>query len=358
MTDFQIGLVVIGGVAIAGVLIYNRMQERRTRRQTEAYFTSRHADTLLEDAATRRDPPLASEGERAPGEMHGAPGASAASAAPATPVAPVLPDETIDYVIDVFFATPVSGASWVEAWQPLARRLKPWTTLAASADGAGWEAIGSQSVALQAVASQAESWPHYRAGMQLVSRAGPAAEADVLEFRSAVEGIAAALGGTVQPTDARRAITHAHDLDRFCAESDIQIAFHVVAPATTKFPTGEIQRAAEAIFMEQTASGFRRLDARGREWFSISAEAGQEGSRLTFALDVPRAADAQGAFRAMIAGAQTMRAALGGALVDDNAAALDERGLEAIWQSVEPIIRSLEARGVAPGSALALRLFS
>ena len=32
MTDLQLGLLIIGAVAVAGVLVYNRAQERATRR--------------------------------------------------------------------------------------------------------------------------------------------------------------------------------------------------------------------------------------------------------------------------------------------------------------------------------------
>ncbi len=337
MTDFQLGLVLIGGIAIAAVLIYNRVQERRTRRQAQRHFSSQHADSLLEGA--RRDPPLAAEPVRHPLEV------AAALAEP------YLPDEALDYVIEIAFAAPVSGASWAEAWQALARRLKQRVVLAAAGDGADWEAVESRP---------ARAWPRYRAGMQLVSRAGSASEADILEFRTAVEGIAAMLAGTVQPTptDARHAITCARELDRFCAQSDIQLAFHLVAPEATRFPAGEIRRAARANELEETANGFRKCDANGQEWFSISAPAEPESERLTFTLDVPRTDNVRGAYMAMVAAAQRIRSALGGALVDDNDAPLDERALEAIWHSVEPIIRSLEERGAAPGSRLALRLFS
>ena len=46
MTDLQIGLLFIGAAAVAGVLVYNRLQERGTRRKAEEAFGSKHADVL------------------------------------------------------------------------------------------------------------------------------------------------------------------------------------------------------------------------------------------------------------------------------------------------------------------------
>ena len=49
MTDLQIGLLVIGAAAVAGVLVYNRVQERATRRQAAAALAATVAerDALL-----------------------------------------------------------------------------------------------------------------------------------------------------------------------------------------------------------------------------------------------------------------------------------------------------------------------
>ena len=53
MTDLQFGLLLIGAVAVAAVLIYNRMQERAAGRQAERSFGSRHADALLGEPDAR-----------------------------------------------------------------------------------------------------------------------------------------------------------------------------------------------------------------------------------------------------------------------------------------------------------------
>src|SRR3989442_962466 len=59
MTDLQFGLLLIGAVAVAAVLIYNRLQERAAGRRAERTFGSRHADALLGETGARREPAAA-----------------------------------------------------------------------------------------------------------------------------------------------------------------------------------------------------------------------------------------------------------------------------------------------------------
>ena len=64
MTDLQLGLLLIGAAAVAGVLVYNRVQERGVRRQAERSFGSQHADVLL-------DQPVAAHGAEMDSEYSG-----------------------------------------------------------------------------------------------------------------------------------------------------------------------------------------------------------------------------------------------------------------------------------------------
>jgi hypothetical protein len=59
MTDLQLGLLVIGAAVVAGVLVYNRLQERAVRREAQRSFGSAHADVLAAEPAARREPTLA-----------------------------------------------------------------------------------------------------------------------------------------------------------------------------------------------------------------------------------------------------------------------------------------------------------
>src|ERR1041385_4594297 len=86
MTDLQIGLLVIGAAAVAGVLVYNRLQERATRRQAERAFGSQHAGVLLDAPPERREPTL---------DLSAMPVREASP-----PVAKPASDPRIDYVVE------------------------------------------------------------------------------------------------------------------------------------------------------------------------------------------------------------------------------------------------------------------
>jgi hypothetical protein len=59
MSELQLGLLIVGALAVAGVIFYNRIQERRVRRTAEQAFTSRHADVLLtSEPPVRREPSM------------------------------------------------------------------------------------------------------------------------------------------------------------------------------------------------------------------------------------------------------------------------------------------------------------
>ena len=83
----------IGAAAVAGVLVYNRLQERGTRRKAEEAFGSKHADVLMGAAEERREPTL----EAVPVIATPAP----LSPHPATKPAPPAPDPRVDYVLEL-----------------------------------------------------------------------------------------------------------------------------------------------------------------------------------------------------------------------------------------------------------------
>ncbi|HVL34794.1 MAG TPA: cell division protein ZipA C-terminal FtsZ-binding domain-containing protein [Burkholderiales bacterium] len=183
MTDLQLGLLLIGAAAVAGVLVYNRWQERGTRREAERAFAARHPDALLDEPA-RREPTL----EPLPAPAH------------ATALPP--PDPRVDYVIELSGAAPAALESDFPA---LAQAFAPRASL------------------------QAQAAERARAVLQLVNRAAVVSEQELAEFRACVERLAAAQGATVVAApEAGAALRAARALDAGCAEVDIQVALHVL----------------------------------------------------------------------------------------------------------------------------------
>jgi len=254
---------VLGVVALVVVLGYNYFQERKAR-QAERSFASRHADVLLEKTDVRREPTLRPEPQ---------PGA--------------VPHSQVDYIIQV--SVPLT-----EGWTAIEHRF-------------GRRALLTDT----------------SAALQMVTRDGVVSEAELLEFRSEVETLAARVQATVRSPEMRAALDAAQELDRACVDADIQIALHVI---------GGSSEVPESAAYQVT----RREDG------------------LTFTLDVARTPEPGRGYEAMVRAARHA----GGRLVDDNGTPLDERALAAIGAQVEAVRQELVGRGIEPGGPLAQRLFS
>jgi hypothetical protein len=275
MSDLVLGLLVLGALLFAGVVIYNRWQERAARRT----FGAKPADDALFEEETlppaRREPTLYK--------------------------AIALPDSRADYVIEVRLPRP--GA--LEGWSAIEHRFARRVMLVPGADDSTWHAA-----------------------LQLVSRAGVVSEAELIEFRSAVEDLAAKQGAAVSAPEMRAVLEGARELDRACADSDIQVALHVIGQ-DIELPPGA-----------QPFQVVRREDG------------------VTLVLDVAVTRDLARSYEEMTRVARGLEQAHGARLVDDRGTALDERALASIGTQLEGVQQMLAAHGIETGSPLALRLFS
>src|SRR5512132_4276731 len=95
MSELQTGLLAIGALVIAGVLVYNRVQERRAKRDAERAFGSGHDDILLQPTGARHGAEPAAE--HAGDAQHDA---SRHAARAVAPDASAQPDPAIDYIIE------------------------------------------------------------------------------------------------------------------------------------------------------------------------------------------------------------------------------------------------------------------
>ncbi len=298
MTDLTLGLLVAGVLAVAAVLLYNRLQERSARKRAERAFRATHSDVLMGDG--RREPTLNS------GTEPELPRRAASAVRPPTQSASpdsTAPDSRVDYIIALDLPEG-ADASLGDAWRPIAQRFSH-RSLLYRADGQG-----------------------PLAALQLVSRAGVVPEPELIEFRTAVESLAAALGGRARAAEMREALQAARELDGACAEADIQVVLHVVGVTAQQ-------------------------DFNGQPFQAAPREDG-----VTLTLDVPRTAEPERSYDAMAHAGQALARAQGGRLVDDTGRELDERALIVIRGQIQAVRRLLAGRGIEPGSALALRLFS
>jgi len=339
MTEFQLGLLLIGILAIVGVIVFNRVQERIASKRAERAFGSQHADVLLGEAPQRREPTL----EPSTRKLERDAGASTQA----------LPDEALDYVIGLSPPRPLSAAAFLEYWGPLEHRFAKRVLAVGREDEGGWKRIAHGDGA---------AYSAFETALQLVTRAGVVNEGELIEFRSQVENLAASLGATVAAPEMKQAMDRARELDQFCADADIQIVLNLVATAGSAFPAAKLESAIAAAGLGREPDGQHALrDAEGRVLYAVFAVRGEsesEISKLSFSLDVPRAPEVRKSYESMVRFAHQLAAGLGGGLIDDNGRALDEQSLAAIGAEIDAVRRALEGRGLSPGGALALRLFS
>jgi hypothetical protein len=309
MTDLQVGLLILGAVAVFGVVLYNRIQERSVRREAQRAFGSAHTDVLLDAGGARREPILVSEPvQKRPAQSE------------------TLPDERLDYIVTLRIPMGIPAASVLESWRPIEQRFARRVLLAGSG-GTGWRPVAQADFG---------SFSSLRAALQLVSRAGVVSEAELLEFRSGVETLAARIRAEVSSPEMRGALEAARALDKLCADTDIQVAFHVIGANLDQ----------------------RAVETARREIGEAPYDVARRADGLTLILDIPRTSDIVRAYQSMTHAAKQLAARFGGSVVDDRGNPLDDRALAAIEAQMEPMRRQLAEGGIQPGSPLALRLFS
>jgi FtsZ-interacting cell division protein ZipA len=248
----------------------------------------------------------------------------------------------------------VISAAIVDCQEPLARAVI-------------WEGYNRQSAKWEPLAATGE-YATLRAKLQLVDRNGAATQAELDAFCGAMQAIAHAIGASCVFEDKALALQKAQKLDAFCADIDVQIGLNLVARGGAIAGT-RIRALAEAYGLSLESDGkFHRCDDAGLDLYvlcnmepaAFSAASMKEVSTsgLTLLFDVARAPGGIEAFDRFVEFTRAMSDSLSAGIVDDNRQPLDAAGLGKIRAQLQGLYASMEERGIAAGSPLALRLFS
>lgn len=341
MSDLRLGLLAIGVVIVAAVILYNKWLERQYRRRAEASFSSRHEDVLMRSGADARASdrvePVLGPLEAAQGE----PGLS----------------EMLDFIVPIETPDEISGAAVLPAAEVALRRFSR---------GIRWQGFDPARGSWEPLDPR-RSYSRLRAGMQLVDRRGAADLEELTEFALAVEEAAASLGLIATAPESASALARARELDRFCGEVDIRVAVHIVSDATPIAGPRLANLAKQSGFEFDSHDGkFRRRDSEGRVLCALMSSGPKPFSDaglnslpmqgVTLELDVPRSP--AGAFDLFRDWARAFAQGLNARIVDDNHAPLGPQAFDAIGAQILAVHKSMGARGIVPGGALALRLFS
>ena len=386
-SDFQLVLIAAAAAVVVGVIVYNRWQESRYRRRAEQAFARTDGDqgdalfttsavpaTFVETPQGRVEPSF--------GRMSDAEEAEALDAltAPiggsfgqqiddaiverrpvihggAAEMQPAINAE-IDTIGMILADTPVDADQYapvIQASQEIARNVL-WEGLV----GGLWQPIDP---------SLDEKYRELRAGLQLADRAGAVDAATLQAFDDAIARYASVLNAVSQREDINEAARRAQVVDAFCADTDIEIAVNIVGKSGVTFAATKLRGLAEAQGLSALPNGeYAQKDDYGRVLFTLRNGNQSESpalrseqpyfTQLSLALDVPRTPNAAQNFERMFTLALQFADVLQGEVVDDNKRVLTANGRKSISDTIHEITGEMQQRGVAPGSSVALRLYS
>jgi len=351
MSELQLGLLGIGVLVVAGVLIYNRLQEARLKRQTEEAFGSRHDDVLM--------------GGSRGGSVPGRPAGTAERLEPTFSALPAERSEIssmLDPCID-FIATLETDKAVAGETISMAIVDSPVNP----AKAVSWECYNRQTASWEPLAAAGE-YDRLRVGLQLVDRKGAANQQELTDFAAMAKAVAEAIGAGSTLAEPGAALQRAQQLDALCADVDVQIGLNLISRGSP-VPGTRIRALAEAHGLVLERDGrFHRRDDSGLELYTLcnmeaavfSAEGMKElaTTGLTLLFDVARVPGGIIAFDRFVEFTRVMAEALSAAIVDDNRQPLDDAGLDKIRAQLQALYASMEQEGIPAGSPLALRLFS
>jgi FtsZ-interacting cell division protein ZipA len=372
MSDLQLGLVILGLLVVAAVVLYNKWQERKLGRHHQAAFGSRHEDVLLREPAVSTEAPTEPvpalrEPSGAEARVEHTLGDEPASSPPAAiskeeepSLAAAVLDPAVDYIIELSCGRPIQGSELATHAQSLIDEgmIKPVHWEGYEEERNRWGPVSAERRYLRA-----------RVGLQLTNRAGPVTEEHLLAFCASVQEVALALAATAETPDTDAALACAQALDRFCADVDVQIGLSVIGSESHVFSGSKIRALAESFGLAIGRDGrFHRHAEDGLELFALANVEPMpfqpetiktlQTRAVTVLFDVPRVPASPSAFRRFLEFAHQLEQTLGGMLVDDNRRPIGQAALEEITHQLDRIHRTMAARAIPAGGQLALRLFS
>jgi hypothetical protein len=340
LSNFTLGLAILGGLVLASLVAYNAWTSRRNApRQPEVAMVA-EPQTFVERQDpvfdTSLDPPL-----------------------PALERKPSL-DALIDVLAPIAVEAAVSGDAALAAMPPTRR-------------------AGSKPFAIEGFNDATRQWetPHagqrysgFQAGVQLANRTGALNEIEFSEFVMKAQAFADAINGAPDFPDMLDEVARAREMDQFASGHDAQLGFTLRATNAAWSPGYVQQNAARLGFVPGAISGRMVLPAAspgappvlGLSFDTQAALADDPAHsalrELTLSLDVPQVHRSEQPFVRMRDAAVALAAAMEGIITDDNGEVIRGEGMDVIGSDLEQLYDTLDARDLAAGSPLARRLFS
>lgn len=389
MNELTLSLLAIGLGLIVLLVAFNWWQERKIRKAAEKQFTFTQEQVAIEESLEPPDlinftddtpviDPVSDEvefridiDEIAP-EVHDlveevsiAEVLKVELSQEAHPVVPIktLP-EGLSVEVDLIAVINLPAAEKGERLRNMLMRLvvldKPVFAYGLS-ENLEWQAMNREQ--------ESELFSKAAYSLQLADRAGAVSEDTLKRFQELVAEIANELGAQLEWAGASDTLGFAKELDNFCLEVDQLVNLHVINGAGGRFTGTKFKSLAEANGLAIKEGGaFQALNADEQVLFAVVNmekipfdEEMLKTSTLkgvTFQMDIARTPNCTEIFNQMVGMSKNMVSALNGALVDDHQRELSDVQIEKIRQQLKLIQVQMTVRGIAPGTPLALRLFS
>jgi hypothetical protein len=205
--------------------------------------------------------------------------------------------------------------------------------------------------------------------MQLADRSGQVSRETLGRYLEAVGSLGRELSAHIEWQGISDPLSYASELDQFCIEVDKMVGFHLTQGVSGPFTGTKFRGLAEASGLVLGDDGaFHYQSETGQKLFSVTNHDNNPFTTemlrsnvirgITFQLDIPRVKNCAEVFNQMVLIAKQMEGSLSGQLVDDKQRALGEIQIDKIRQQLKVIHATMVARGIVPGSPIALRLFS
>jgi cell division protein ZipA len=278
-----------------------------------------------------------------------------------------MPDEQIDFVVTLPGAGPVSRDTALGVYKQNEYLLEKPRHIY----GLGYK------TGLWSNLERAPEHSQYRSlalAIQLVDTKGPIGESELNTFSQLALKLADRLQRPTKFSMAfEAALEKAQELDDFCETNDVLASLNILSTGPTGFSGRAIDEAARRFGLQFGAMNIyhRKNDqALGcRHVFSLAnlykpgefdpAKTDRFRTQgLTLFMNVPCAYQPVRVFDQMVETAKGLCQALGGRLEDHEHHALTDQGIHVIRTQIERISAEMTNRGIVPGSATAMRLFS
>ncbi|MBS0389829.1 MAG: cell division protein FtsZ [Proteobacteria bacterium] len=365
MSNFQLGLIIAGGLVLVVVIAYNTWT---TQRNAPKRASPREGDAAQEPAV-RQEPAfdgagLASAPAAAVTEPHLEGHAVDAGDALQLPVPPAERrgglDPLIDVIAPIVAEQPVSGEAALAA-MPTTRRAgsKPFAIEGFNEAQQHWE-----------TPQPGRRYQQFQAGVQLANRLGALNEIEYSEFVMKAQAFADAINATPDFPEMLHEVARARELDQFASDHDAQLTFMLRARQAAWSPGYVQQNAARSGFVAGAIPGRMVLPASGPglpplltlgydAQAAMSDDPEQSAVReVMLSLDVAQVHRGEQPFARLREAADALGEAMDGVLCDQNGTPLPAMTMEPIAADLELLYDKLDSRELSAGSVLARRLFS